>query len=120
MKASSIIKLIIFSFLLLPAQSEASNATGNVETAEFKVEGVCGMCEKRIENAALIKGVKMAEWDKETKILKVIYQPQKVTLAQIHKAVAESGHTTDKVRADAEIYSQLPKCCLYEDGVHQH
>ena len=78
------------------------------------------MCEKRIENAALIKGVKLAEWNKETQILKVVFKADKVSVEKIHKAVADSGHSTDKMDADKEVYNKLPACCQYDDGAHKH
>jgi len=87
---------------------------------EFEVDGVCGMCKERIENAALIKGVKFAEWDKETQILQVVYRPKKVTELDIHRAVAEMGHDTPKVKATKEAYQKLPACCAYRDGVDPH
>lgn len=91
-----------------------------VETSEFKVTGVCGMCKKRIEDAALIKGVKMAEWDAETQAMKVVYQPKKVSLEEIEKAVAGVGHDTEHQTAPDEAYKKLPGCCAYRDGVEVH
>ena len=111
--------LVLGYFLLNPFDASAQKPP-KIKTEECTVAGVCGMCEKRIENAALINGVKMAEWDKETQILKVVYKPKKVSLQEIHKAVAESGHRTDKVEADKKAYSNLPKCCQYDDGVQTH
>jgi len=87
---------------------------------EFEVDGVCGMCKERIENAALIKGVKFAEWNKETHMLQVVYRPKKVTELDIHRAVAEMGHDTPRVKASEEAYQKLPACCAYRDGVDPH
>lgn len=104
----------------------AGNAWGNISgpndpaTASFHVDGVCKMCKDRIENAALVKGVKMAEWDVETGMLRVVYRPKKVSLQKIHRSVAEAGHETSEVAADPEAYSKLPDCCRYKDGVHKH
>ena len=42
------------------------------KTEKFEVKGNCGMCEKRIEKAALsVDGVLAADWDKETKMIDV-------------------------------------------------
>jgi hypothetical protein len=114
----SIYIIILLSILLLPA--DVYPKSGDVKTAEFKVEGVCGMCKDRIENGALIKGVKKAEWDKKTEMLTVIYNPDKVELIDIHKAIAELGHSTDKVKAKEASYNKLPMCCQYDDGAHKH
>jgi len=108
--------LILFSGSISYSQGKSKK----VITEEFSVEGVCGMCKERIENAALIKGVKLASWDKETEMLKVIYRKGKVSIDDIHKAVAESGHETDKVKANEEAYNKLPDCCKYKDGTEKH
>lgn len=92
------------------------------ETAEFKVEGICGMCKERIENASLLKGVKFTEWNLDTHLLKVIYRPDKVSLDDIHKSIAKAGHGTEKVNADMDAYEKLPICCHYmdKDNPHNH
>ncbi len=83
-------------------------------TTKFKVYGNCGMCEKRIEKAAKIEGVVLADWDVDSKILTVTFDPVKVKPSQLHKAVAAVGHDTDKERADDAVYEQLHGCCKYE------
>jgi len=113
-----LIGIVVIS--LFGINSQAQEKTKKVETTEFKVWGVCGMCKDRIENAALIKGVKLAEWNKQTQMLKIVYTPSKVTLDDIHKAVAEAGHDTEKEKASDEVYKKLPKCCAYRDGVESH
>lgn len=90
------------------------------ETIEFHVSGVCDQCKVRIENAALIKGVKMAEWNKETHHIKVVYTTTKTSEMDIHMAIAEFGHDTEKVKAKDEDYEKLPGCCAYRDGVRAH
>ena len=108
--------IFLFASDSLSAQQEKKK----VETTEFQVTGVCKMCKKRIENAALIKGVKWAEWTKETNTFKVVYKTQNVTVEEIHQAIAQSGHDTDMVKADEKSYKKLPKCCRYRDGVKIH
>ena len=78
------------------------------------------MCEQRIENAALIKGVKFVDWNKEKQVLKVIFKKKHTNERAIHKAVAEAGHDTEKVKATKESYKKLPDCCAYRDGVKVH
>ena len=84
--------------LFLTISLSAQEKKKKIETSEFEVKGVCKMCKERIENAALIKGVKLAEWNKETSMLKVVYSTKKTTLETIHKAVAEAGHETKKLK----------------------
>jgi copper chaperone CopZ len=115
-------KIIILSFLavLYTGALFSQDIAKKTETAEFKVYGLCGSCKERIENASLIKGVKKVEWNKETEILKVIYNPQKVKIEDIHKAIASVGHDTDLVKADDKVYKKLPKCCAYRDSKEKH
>ncbi len=80
------------------------------------VDGVCGMCEKRIEsNCLATKGIKLADWNKENRILKVIYNEKKISLEEIHKKVALIGHDTKLETATDEAYNKLDMCCKYRD-----
>jgi len=113
MKNIIIILLSVFTFTVVQGQ-EKSNSI--VETT-FKVDGVCNDCKKRIESAAMrTKGVKLAEWNKTTKDLKVTYNSKKTSEEAIHKAVATQGHETATTPADSTSYAKLPGCCKYKDG----
>jgi mercuric ion binding protein len=84
------------------------------ETSTFKVYGNCTMCKNRIETALLKnKNIKKATWDVTTKILTVVYDPQLITLNNIHKIVTDAGHDTDKAKANDKVYKSLPTCCQY-------
>jgi periplasmic mercuric ion binding protein len=85
-------------------------------TATIKVEGNCGMCKDRIENALSVKGIKSADWNVKTKMLTVVYVPAKISEQQIHKIIAKAGHDTDKVKATKEDYEGLHGCCKYRDN----
>lgn len=119
MKKSILILFSFISFSFVFSTGFAQKAK-KIQTAEFEVPGVCKMCKARIENAALIKGVKLVEWEQSTQMLKVIYKTKKTSLEQIHNALAKAGHRTDKVEADPDAYKKLPGCCLYDDGVESH
>jgi len=81
----------------------------------FFVNGNCGMCESKIEKAAMsVKGVKKADWDRDTHRIIVSYNPTKADLMQIHKAIAAVGYDTDLVRADDKTYNSLHDCCKYD------
>ena len=118
----TIIRVIVLGAFMLSGlnQAQAQNKTKETKTLEFQVSGVCGMCKERIENGALIKGVKQVIYNKETLQLKVVYRADKVTEDEIHKAVAAMGHDTEKVKASDEAYGKLPACCAYRDGVEKH
>jgi Cu(I)/Ag(I) efflux system membrane fusion protein len=93
----------------LPAQDK----TKDVQTT-LAVQGSCGMCKSRIEKAAkAIKGVSTADWNKETKELKLDFDPAQTNLDAISKAVAKAGHDTAKDKATQEVYDALPGCCKY-------
>jgi len=80
------------------------------------VDGVCGMCEKRIEsNCLATKGIKLADWNKENRMLKVIFNEKKISLEQIHKKIASIGHDTKLETAPDEAYNKLYMCCKYRD-----
>ena len=84
-------------------------------TKEFNVKGNCGMCESSIEKAAkAVDGVSFADWDKKTKVIKVTFYTEKTDVHKIHMAIAKVGHDTEIHKADDEVYSKLPKCCLYD------
>jgi mercuric ion binding protein len=110
-----IIAITLFSF-----NSFSQEKKSKVETSKFVVKGVCNMCKERIENAALIKGVKFTEWDKTTDTLTVIYRTDKQELMKIHESIAEAGHTTDKVKCNMDAYNKLPACCQYMGDVKKH
>ena len=85
------------------------------KSAEFPVYGICNMCKSRIENTARkTVGVGNAKWDKKTKILKVKYDSEQVSVDQIKEALAARGHDTEDIKATSDAYDNLPACCLYD------
>jgi len=73
------------------------------------------MCETRIEKAAnAVDGVSSADWDKETKMIEVSYNPEKTDIHKIHQAIAKVGHDTRMHKAEDSVYHALPACCKYE------
>lgn len=109
--------LLSFSFLA-PVNLLAGNQ--NVVTGVFKVRGNCGQCEKRIVEAAYIKGVKYAGWNKDTEDLTVKYDSTKTSPDLILKAVAKSGHDAGDFAADSADYEKLPSCCKYRSATKKH
>jgi len=93
----------------------STSVFAQTEEATLAVRGNCGMCKARIEKASLSeKGVKIATWDIPSNILSVIYNPNKVSLESLHKAIATTGHDTSLEKAPESVYNSLPMCCLYE------
>lgn len=84
------------------------------KTEKINVAGKCGMCETRIEKAALaVDGVTKADYDLKTKTLSVTFDEKKTSVDGIEKAEAAVGHDTDKYKADDAVYNKLPGCCHY-------
>jgi periplasmic mercuric ion binding protein len=98
----------IFATINLNAQSKKS------QTETFKVWGNCGMCKKTIEKSLNSKGISKAEWNMETKMMTVVFNPKKISLSQIHKNIARVGYDTEKETASDEVYNKLHGCCKYE------
>lgn len=107
MKRLIIFITIIFSSLSVFAQSD-------IVTDSFKVDGTCTMCKKRIEDAAYIKGVKRADWNKETHTLTLVYRSSKTNLTKVEESIAKAGHHAAGIKATKEDYEKLPECCQYE------
>ncbi len=106
MKAKLILLTIIMGALTAMSQTK--------QTTEFMVYGNCGMCENRIEKAVNIEGVDKADWNSETKMMSITFEPSLVELDQIHKKIATAGHDTDEAFAKDEVYDKLPGCCKYK------
>lgn len=115
MKQIIIILSIIFSAVGVTAQDAK-----DIVTKTYKVDGNCGMCKKRIEEAAFVKGVKKADWDKGKHTLTVIYKPSKTNDETILKSVAKAGHSSELVKAEDADYNKLPECCHYKTNTCEH
>jgi len=86
------------------------------DTTSIFVDGLCGMCEKRIETAALkVEGVVNADWSGDTRMLIVTIDNQHFDEDQLHQTIAGVGHDTKKVKAADETYANLHDCCKYRD-----
>ncbi|HEY4789083.1 MAG TPA: cation transporter [Bacteroidales bacterium] len=96
------------------AQTHDLSKTPSTKTATIKVWGNCESCQARIEKAAKTNGVSKASWNKDTKILTLVYDPSKVSSDDVQKKIAAVGHDTEKYKADDKAYNSLPGCCKYE------
>lgn len=98
------------------SKSECTTVKGDLAKATFEVDGRCGMCEDRIETAAKeVKGVKDASWDVESHKLALEFDKENVDVKKVHKAIAEAGHDTEKMKATEKTYASLPNCCNYRE-----
>jgi mercuric ion binding protein len=84
-------------------------------TTVFKVYGNCSSCKKHIETAAQqAPGVSKADWNKDTKMLTLVYDPAKVNVDDVQKRIAAVGYDTPKFRGDDKAYNKLDECCQYD------
>jgi copper chaperone CopZ len=96
------------------------NAQDNKTKAVIEVDGVCLMCKKRIEKAAIkTKGVKSAIWNVDTHELRLIFDNRKTDLKVIQKNIAAVGHDTAEIKADDAAYDSVHPCCKYRDDTVQ-
>lgn len=117
-------KIIQFSLILLgfilSSQLASFAQSKNIKTDTLTIRGNCGQCKARIEEAAYVKGVKQAEWNKKTQVLTVTYVDSKTNINQIAEAIAKAGHDSRLKIADDKNYKKLPDCCAYRTGVCHH
>ena len=98
----------IFTILKVNAQ------TNEMQTETFKVWGNCDMCKKTIEKSLKVKGIKSAKWNRETKMITVVFDNKLIDLPSIHKKIAGAGYDTELEMASDEVYKNLHGCCQYE------
>ncbi|HXS35914.1 MAG TPA: heavy-metal-associated domain-containing protein [Flavipsychrobacter sp.] len=83
-------------------------------TETFKVYGNCHTCEKKIEKAAKSAGATQADWNKDTKMIKVTYDNTKTSNDAIQKKIASAGYDTENFTGDDKAYNSLDECCQYQ------
>ena len=82
---------------------------------KFKIYGNCGMCNEVITKAAKsVDGVIYFKWNSKTKIAKIKYDSDKISLDEVQKKIASVGYDTEKYKADDEVYNNLHYCCKYD------
>jgi periplasmic mercuric ion binding protein len=112
-----IIIILLFTALLgtnITALGNDQAVAGSSKTDTFKVWGECGMCKIRIEKAAKTEGMIKAEWNIQTKMLTLVYNPSLVSCEDVQKRIAAVGHDTEKFSADDKAYAKLDACCKYQ------
>jgi copper chaperone CopZ len=113
------IKIMIAVFFAAAITTEVNaqmhdHSAMTAKTESFFVNGLCEMCQDRIEKAASIDGVSKADWNIETKILTLVYDPSSVRSDDILKSISAAGHDNEKFRAPDDVYNNLPACCKYD------
>lgn len=94
-------------------KTTTTKTTADLKTTTIKVAGNCDMCKSRIEQAAKsLEGVAKANWNKKTGEMTVAFD-KTISVSEVQKAIAASGHDTKAFRAKDTTYDKLPACCLY-------
>lgn len=86
----------------------------NPKTADVKVYGNCGMCEKTIEKAGNLKNIASVDWDKDTKMATLTFDATQTNQDEILQRIALAGYDSDAFAASEGSYSKLAKCCQYD------
>jgi len=110
MKTLNLYAAILFSIFAI----NISFAQTAVKKETVKVWGNCGMCKKTIEKAAKSAGASYANWNEDSKQLKVSYAVNKTTGTKIQQAIANAGYDTQDFTGDDAAYNKLHACCQYE------
>lgn len=88
----------------------------NQKSATVRIEGNCGMCKKNIEQAAWVKHVALAEWDKTSQQAIIKYDSTRTSLNEVLKRIALAGYDNESYLAPQDAYLNLDVCCQYERG----
>ena len=87
--------------------------SSSMQTFTAKVKGNCGMCEQKIEGAVPDKKTATVDWNQDTKMATVQYDPSKISKSEILKKIAQSGYDNEEFSAPDNVYASLPSCCQY-------
>jgi outer membrane receptor for ferrienterochelin and colicin len=87
----------------------------NTTTAALKIFGACDQCKNRIELALKMKGIKVALWDIDSKMLHLVYDSTEISLSKIENKILSIGHDLINRKAKDIIYKELPACCHYRE-----
>jgi copper chaperone CopZ len=103
--------LILLMGMMLGISLHAQSAR-KTETIKIKTSAECDACKQRIEDAlAYEKGIKSSDLDTASRIITVVYNPDKTSPDKIRKAISAVGYDADEVKADPAAFAKLPSCC---------
>jgi len=109
----SIKKILMVTAVLLSSVPSFSQIKNSV-TESVKIYGNCGMCETKIEKAGNLKKVANVDWNKDTKMAVLTYDPTKTNQDEILKRIALVGYDSEKFLAPDDVYANLNGCCQYD------
>ena len=112
-------KKITYTLIAAVLITLSATAQSKITKSVLEVDGLCGMCKERIENAAYLTGVKQVNWDKTTHELDVVFRNDKVSEEEIIASINNAGHDVKGSLASAEQYEQIHGCCRFRDSNYE-
>ena len=112
-KQTAIVLLALLSFTPTFAKTKAKTAKAIIKT-HFNCDHCkkCETCGLKFEAELYnTKGIKTFSIDEKTMTITVVYNPSKVKVEQIRKAISALGFDADDVKADPVAYEKLDGCC---------
>ena len=109
----SIKKILMVTAVLLSSAPSFAQIKNSV-TESVKIYGNCGMCESKIEKAGNLKKIANVDWNKDTKMAMLTYDPTKTNQDEILKRIALAGYDSEKFLAPDDVYANLSGCCKYD------
>ena len=89
--------LLVFA---LPVALSAQGKNKQLETIKFDTSIDCQNCVNTIMgNVPFIKGVKDVKCDLATKVVTIVYQPEKAKPDQLRRAIEKLGFTAKEIKA---------------------
>lgn len=107
-------KILLVAAIFAGIQVQSQAQSKSITDTTFKVAGICDICKERIEDAAYIKGVKLAEWTQDSQSLRLVFKNTKISLKEVQQKIAEAGHAMPNFPETEEGYANLPECCKFK------
>ena len=108
------LKKIVMTICLLSSVVVLQAQIKNQKTETVMIYGNCGICEKTIEKVGSLNKIAVVDWNKDTKMAMLTYDPNKTSKDEILKNIALAGYDSDVFLAPTETYNNLPGCCQYD------
>jgi len=105
---------VIFPSMISYSQ-ENNGSFSNDTTVVFKVFGTCEQCKQRIETVVKGKRVKSADWNVDSKLLSLVFNPTQISLNKIENRIVAAGHDLEHKKAKDAVYNDLPECCHFRE-----
>lgn len=88
-----------------------------VETLQVKGPTiVCQTCRRTIiRGLSTQRGIRGVEVDVPSKVITVVYRPDKTTPDRIRQAITRLGYDADSLPRDPKAFERLPACCKRQE-----